>query len=358
MKKDYVEYLGFDDDEKRKVGRPKLADSKTKKKSLIIAFSCFTAVIILLIFGYGTLFGFNKFDVLASASKNKPKENVLVEQINPLVKDLTLKVGTSRKAYLSVLPASASNKNIKYKSSDISIAKVDKNGVVSAVSQGNAIVTAWTTDGSLKSTTFNIKVIKNASGKCDFASLTKVGNKIEYAISCDNAKVKEIQYKVGNENYKALSSKKNYGDAHFSSKQLDKKITFKVVYYPNNSKVTKYSTKELIKVTTTKEPKGSCILTLDNVKTNSIKYDITCDNAGVSKIAYKIGNGSYIGIDSSSLADTILFEESEVTRIIYFSVDYIIDGSNRTKTITKNSIILNAEKIDDKKEIQEQNVEQ
>lgn len=358
MKKDYVEYLGFEDEEKRKVGRPKLADSKTKKKSLIIALSCFTAVIILLIFGYGTLFGFNKFDILASAFKNKPKENVLVEQITPLVKDITLKVGTSRKAYLSVLPSSASNKNIKYKSSDTSIAKVNKNGVVSGISQGTASITAWTTDGSLKSTTFNIKVIKNASGKCDFTSLTKVGNKIDYMVSCDNAKVKEIQYKVGNENYKALSSKKNYGTADFSKEQFDKKITFKVVYYPNNSKITKFSTKNLAKITTTKEPSGKCTLTLDNVKTNSIKYDITCDNAGVSKIAYKIGNGSYVGIDSSSLADTILFEESEVTRIIYFNVDYVIDGSTRTKTITKNSIILNADKEATEKEVQNESITQ
>ena len=47
------------------------------------------------------------------------------------------------------------------------------------------------------------------------------------------------------------SSKKTYGTAHFSSDQLDKKVTFKVVYYPNNSRITKYSTKELTKVTTT-----------------------------------------------------------------------------------------------------------
>ena len=37
MKKDIVEYLGFEDNSKNPVGRPKLADKKTKRKSLIIA---------------------------------------------------------------------------------------------------------------------------------------------------------------------------------------------------------------------------------------------------------------------------------------------------------------------------------
>ena len=356
MKKDFVEYLGLDDkEEKRKVGRPKLADSKQKRKSLIIAGLCFFSVIVLLIFGYGTLFGFKNLNLIASVNKTETKNTVLVEQISPLVENITLKVGTSRKAYLSVLPSSATNKNISYKSSDTSVATVDKNGVVKAVSEGNTTVVAKTTDGSLKSVTFNIKVIKDASGKCYFTSLTEKNGSVDYSISCDNAKIKEVQYKIGDGNYKALSSKKTYGTTNFSESQINDNIIFKVVYYPNNSKVTKFSTKELKKVTTTKEPSGSCVLTLDNVKSNSIKYDITCENASVSKIAYKIGNGSYVGIDSSSLADTILFEESDVTRIIYFNVDYVVNGSTRTKTITKNSIIINASnQADNEKTIENQ----
>ena len=58
VKKDVVEYLGFDDDtEKKKVGRPRLASKETKKKSLIIAGLSFFGVTLLLVFGYGSLFG-------------------------------------------------------------------------------------------------------------------------------------------------------------------------------------------------------------------------------------------------------------------------------------------------------------
>ena len=147
MKKDIVEYLGFDDDGKNKVGRPKLADKKTKKKSLIIASVSFVFVLLLLVFGYGTLFGFKNLDLRGSVTSSENKEEVLVEEIKPLVKDITLKAGTARKVYLTVLPATATNKDISYESSDESVATVDSNGKVVGISVGNAIITAKTNDG-------------------------------------------------------------------------------------------------------------------------------------------------------------------------------------------------------------------
>ena len=137
-----------------------------------------------------------------------------------------------------------------------------------------------------------------------------------------------------------MLTKKSNDEVKFSNEQIKKGITFKVVYYANNSKISKYSTKsiETNKMKKT-EPSGNCTLNLNDVKSNQAKYDITCSNASVTNIAYKIGNGSYIGLDSSSLADTVLFEESDVTRVIYFNVEYKIDGTNRLKTITKSTII-------------------
>lgn len=338
--KNVGEYLGFDDEEeKRKVGRPKLADKKTKKKSLIIAGLSFLAVILLLVFGYGTLFGFNNFKLLGLVRQSGNK-NVLVAEVKPLIENVTLKEGTSRKVYLTIIPADAGNKKMEYKSSDTDVATVSADGKVTGVSEGNAVITATSTDGSNKSATFDITVVKNASGGCHFNSLVKTNNGVDYSVKCDNAKIKEIQYKVGDDNYEKLLTKKTTSSVPFSSKQMEDKITFKVVYYSNNSKVSKYSTKTIDnKVTTTKKVDGSCSLTIKDVRANSAKYDVTCNNASVSKIAYKIGNGSYVGLDTSSLADTVLFEESDVTRVIYFNVEYRVDGSNRTKSISKSSII-------------------
>ncbi len=337
-----IEYLGFDDEEeKRKVGRPKLADKETKKKSLIIACLSFFAVILLLVFGYGTLFGFNGFDLLGTVNGvNKSGEEITISEIKPLVKNITLKQGTTRKVYLTINPASASNKTIKYVSSNEDVAAVSKDGKVTGVAEGEAIITATTTDGSSKSATFNVKVIEDATGSCSFTSLNKTSEGVEYTVKCDNAKLKDVQYKIGDNNYEKLLTKKLSDIVPFSEEQMKEEITFKVVYYPNNSKVSKYKTRKLEnKKTTTSKINGSCELSLDEVRTNSIKYDVSCNNASVTKIAYKIGNGSYVGIDSSSLADTVLFEESDVTRIIYFNVEYVVDGSKETRSISKNSII-------------------
>ena len=89
MKKEIIEYLGFDDDEKLKVGRPKLADKKTKRNSLIVASLSFVFVILLLIFGYGTLFGFKDINLKGSIVNKNESDNILVEDIKPLVNDIT-----------------------------------------------------------------------------------------------------------------------------------------------------------------------------------------------------------------------------------------------------------------------------
>lgn len=351
MKKDIKDLFMIDDEEvKNKVGRPKLADSDTKKKTLLFALFSFILVILLLVFGYGTLFGGNIFDKITgniNKSNNDTKnEFVMVNEINPIIKKITLKENTARKLYLTVLPANASDKSIEYESSDPSIAVVDETGKVVGIKKGKTTVTATTKDGSNISTEFNINVIKNVESSCRFDSLSKTSDGIEYSIKCKNAKIKEIQYKV-DKDYEKLLTKKQVDTVKFNSEDLKKKITFKVVYYPNNSGITKYSTKTINNTTTTKAKTGNCNLIIKEVKKNSARYDISCNNATVTKIAYKIGDGSYIGIDTSNLADTVLFEESDVTRILYFNINYKIDGTNKVKTITKSNII---EKMTNKSE--------
>lgn len=302
-------------------------------------------VILLLVFGYGTLFGFNKFNLLGSINK-ETKENILITDIKPLIKNITIKEGTSRKLYLNITPSSASNKKLKYKSMDTSIAIVSKDGKITGVKEGNTTVLVSTLDGTDKKTKFNVTVVKNSAGGCMFDALSKTKSGVNYNVKCDNAKIKEIQYKVGNDNYKKLLSKKNSGYVPFSNDQLKEAITFKVVYNSNNSNISKYKTRTVKKkMTTTKYVDGNCDLTIKEVNQNSAKYDIMCNNATVTKIAYKIGNGSYVGLEPSSIADTVLFEESDVTRVIYFNVEYKVDGSNRTKSVSKSSIIQKKAKI-------------
>lgn len=58
----------------------------------------------------------------------------------------------------TISPSTASNKNIKWYSSDVSVAKVSNNGLVTGVGVGNAIITCEAEDGSGAKATCNVTV--------------------------------------------------------------------------------------------------------------------------------------------------------------------------------------------------------
>lgn len=70
--------------------------------------------------------------------------------VNPATVKLTSK-GQTTQLSASVLPSNAENKSIVWSTSNVSVATVDNNGVVTAVANGNATITATAADGSGKS---------------------------------------------------------------------------------------------------------------------------------------------------------------------------------------------------------------
>ena len=69
--------------------------------------------------------------------------------VNPATVKLTSK-GQTTQLSANVLPSNAENKNIVWSTSNASVATVDNNGVVTAVANGNATITAAALDGSGK----------------------------------------------------------------------------------------------------------------------------------------------------------------------------------------------------------------
>lgn len=61
---------------------------------------------------------------------------------------LTLNEKENARSVVTVLPSNASNKTIQYTSSDENVAVVDDKGVITAIAQGTAVITAAATDGS------------------------------------------------------------------------------------------------------------------------------------------------------------------------------------------------------------------
>ena len=77
--------------------------------------------------------------------------------VNPATVKLTSK-GQTAQLSASVLPNNAENKSIVWSTSNASVATVDNNGVVTAVANGNATITASAADGSEKNGICNVIV--------------------------------------------------------------------------------------------------------------------------------------------------------------------------------------------------------
>ena len=88
--------------------------------------------------------------------QNTPGWSDYSDKINPIVKvesvsvsptTVTLNVGATTALAATVLPADADNKNVVWSSSNPAIATVNANGVVTAVAEGNCVITVTTLDG-------------------------------------------------------------------------------------------------------------------------------------------------------------------------------------------------------------------
>lgn len=108
----------------------------------------------------GTVTAHNAGIVTITASANGSKEpcmvqwtltitppTVPVESISVMPEALTLEEGGTAKLSAEVLPKNASNQGVAWSSSDTNTATVDGDGNVTAIAQGNAVITVMTDDG-------------------------------------------------------------------------------------------------------------------------------------------------------------------------------------------------------------------
>ena len=106
-------------------------------------------------------------------------------------------IGESVQLEAVVLPEDASDKSVRWKSSNEQVCTISNNGLVSATGAGSTIVTATTVDGAFEATCV-VKVIQHVTSlTLDKATLTlKVGEseKLQATILPDNADNKAVNY--------------------------------------------------------------------------------------------------------------------------------------------------------------------
>ena len=115
-------------------------------------------------------------------------------------------LGSTKQVTASVLPASAANKNLSWKSSNTAVAKVSSSGVVTSVGDGACTITATSTDGSNVSSSINVTVdskiyVTSVSVSPSTLSLYAVDTySLTANVTPSNATVKTVSWSSSNTN--------------------------------------------------------------------------------------------------------------------------------------------------------------
>ncbi len=172
-----------------------------------------------------------------------------------------LGLGRSITLKATVTPINATNKNVKWSSSNPSVASVDENGKVVGQSLGEATITVTTVDGG-KTATATIRVVENASGSDDEITLKGKKNvEITVPISFETNGADEV------DSYYTIS--KNGKKATLFKKMHKKGYTFKG-WYLNGKKVSSLTAKTL-----QKNPDGITLEARFSPITYKIKYKVS-----------------------------------------------------------------------------------
>ncbi|MDF2872884.1 MAG: hypothetical protein K0R05_4459 [Anaerocolumna sp.] len=90
-----------------------------------------------------------KYEVITPPTPS-PNLNVPVTGITLSTKNITVKVGATKKIHTNVLPNNATNQKVKWKSSNQTVATVSSTGLVKGLKGGTVTITASTIDGAKK----------------------------------------------------------------------------------------------------------------------------------------------------------------------------------------------------------------
>ncbi|MBO5748112.1 MAG: Ig-like domain-containing protein, partial [Muribaculaceae bacterium] len=130
----------------------------------------------------------------AAVGKLYDATGVVTQSIELDREKVDLAIGTTVQLTAAVLPETTANKTVSWTSSNTSVAVVDENGVVTAISVGEAIITATTTDGSNLSASCKVtvhanylsgKTINTYSGASERVSVEMTNEQAITAFQCD-----------------------------------------------------------------------------------------------------------------------------------------------------------------------------
>lgn len=143
----------------------------------------------------------------ASCTVNVITATIYVNGISLNTSSLSLTVGETTSLVATVSPSDATDKSVAWTSDNASVATVDQNGKITALSSGSAIITVSAQDGSGKKATCSVTV-KEASVSVESISINKVGmslsvgstEQLQVSTIPVNATDKSVVWSSGNTN--------------------------------------------------------------------------------------------------------------------------------------------------------------
>ncbi len=188
------------------------------------------------------LFAIALTNFIACGDKDDEPKEVSVTGVSLDKANLEKKVGETFMLKATVQPEDATNKEVMWKSSDETVAKVDANGEVTALKQGKATITVTTKDGN-KTAVCTVKVTPKVP-------LKGIEVKEKYYIGVEEEKTlkitktpenttEQLQWKIADESKATIDSTgkittKEIGETTITVKTEDGRITktFKILVQP------------------------------------------------------------------------------------------------------------------------------
>lgn len=282
--------------------------------------------------------------VVVNVKANKLK----IQEINIVQKELNLKAGSKKTLSLHTVPNSASTKDLKWKSSNTSVATVDSNGVVKAISKGHSIISVSTKEGLNSQITVYVSedeeiLLDKYNIKIAEGSTTSISANIPVKYKSSNTKIATVD---DNGNITA----KKAGKAIITVSAGSKKSTCQVVVYSTSNKTQENKTKE--NKTKETKPKVIAVESIELSDTNiiltegenkSLTATVNPSNATNKNVSYTSENASVASVDSNgkitavSAGQTKIVVTSESNKNVKFETLVTV----KAREIEVSSISLN-----------------
>lgn len=224
--------------------------------------------------------------------------------------ELSLYVNSTETLTAIVSPDNAYNKTLHWESSNPSVATVDSNGNVKAISRGEAVITATAADGQGAKAECTVTVKKKSSGGSvffwDLKFDTNGGSDIDTVTEWEYSTIDLDEYVPEKEGYKFVG--------WYADKDLDKKID--EVYLTEDTTV--YAKWEKIEEEVPEEPEE--VEETEETETISFK-DVKENDWFYEAVSYAVENGLMSG-----MSEDIFAPNTPLTREMLAVVLYNVEG--------------------------------